>query len=402
LPKKITTTQAIWIVKDLKDLPLTKTPTFNLPQSNGQPVLTLDLDALAQNYTYLCTEANGAQVAGVVKANGYGCGAAAAASRLYQEGCRLFFVATFQEGLSLRAEAKIEEATVAVFNGSTSQEKTSFKLDRLTPVLNSYAEYIDWMEFWQSAGDQADYILHVDTGMNRRGMTLEDAKKIATHSASSEIPPRLVMSHLASADDPSAPFNAEQRRRFKKIEAYFPSLPRSLANSAGIFLGADYCLDVVRPGIALYGGQPVTGQTLPLKPVAHLHAPVIQIHDLEPGESVGYGQTFKVGRKSRIATLPLGYADGILRSIGNNEFRQGFAYLSGRRVPLVGRISMDFTTVDITDVAPKLAQIGTYVEILGCHISVDELGTMAGSFGYEILTGLGDRYRRQYLGNVMS
>lgn len=378
------------------------TPFPDLPEQNSQPVLTIDLPALQSNWRTLRDRAPGARTAGVVKANGYGCGASEVAPALKDAGCNLLFVATVDEALSLRSDTSLDRVTIAILNGCLKKQFSDLKNNRLLPVLNSLSDYRNWASFQRSEGTELPFALHIDTGMNRLGMSAADAETIASDPDFANASVLFAMSHLACADTPNDPKNREQAVAFFKATEPFrkiiPDLPLSLANSAGIYLGSDFCLDIVRPGIGLYGGQPISGRRLPLEPVIHLHAPVLQVRDINPGESVGYGATHVATRKSRVATVPLGYGDGILRAAGN----AGFGFIGDIRVPMVGRVSMDLITLDVTDVPEAGVHQGTWVEILGKNVSVDQLGAAAGSFGYEILTGLGDRYTKRYINPASS
>ncbi len=370
---------------------------IDLPASDGRPVLTIDLAAVQANWRLIRNSAHGARTAGVVKAGGYGCDAIHVARALKAAGCDLLFVASADEGRALRQDPQLDDIEVCVFYGCMKGDELDFKNNRLTPVHNSLDDYERWKPFWPGEPDPAPFALHIDTGMNRLGMSANDAATIAADPDFKSAPIVFAMSHLASANSPQSLQNDEQRKAFAAaasgLKTVHPGLPLSLANSAGVFLGADYCLDIVRPGIALYGGQPISARQLPLEPVVHLHAPILQVHHVGAGETVGYGGTHTTARKSRIATLPLGYADGILRAASN----QGSGFINGVKVPMVGRISMDLTTVDITDVPEIDAQPGSYVEILGKNVTIDQLGAASGSFGYEILTGLGNRYRWRHI-----
>lgn len=370
---------------------------LDLPESNGQPVLTIDLAALKANYLYLRGQACRAKTAGVVKAGGYGCGATEVARALKEVGCDLLFVANTDEGRELREHRDLANIAICVLNGCQKSEEEIFQYNKLIPILNSLDDYKRWMSLRTGRGSPPPFALHFDTGMNRLGMSLEDTATIIGDSHFRPAPIVFAMSHLTSADTPASDHNRQQAEAFtvavSKLRKIHLGLPLSLANSAGIFLGPDYCLDIVRPGIALYGGQPISGRRLPLSPVAHLHAPVLQVRNIEKGESVGYGQSYIAARKSRIATLPLGYADGILSGTGNN----GYGFINGARAPMVGRISMDLITIDVTDFPEENVRPGTYVEILGENVTIDQLGAASGSFGYEILTGLGNRYRRRHI-----
>lgn len=367
--------------------PKNRTVSLSLPDRSAQPVLTIDLGALAANYQTLQALAPSTEIAGVVKADGYGCGAVEVAERLVKEGCKTFFVTNLEEALELRASKSLRSAQIYVFNGCFNEDPNLFLENNLTPILNRVDEVKSWLTFAGEQGETLAYGLHLDTGMNRQGINWTRAGELA------DLKPTLVMSHLASADQPDAPFNEVQRQRFEALSQHFPGARKSLANSAGLHLGSPYHYDLARPGIALYGGEPLADGSARFEPVVHLYAPILQIREIAAGETVGYGETFKAGRKTRIATLPLGYADGIHRSLSN----AGFVYFGEQRLPVVGRVSMDLITVDVTDVEESLLTLGSYLEILGSHISVDDLGRAAGTFGYEVLTSLGTRYQCRYL-----
>lgn len=381
-------------ISTIKARPVTSPSSLTPSEQTGSPLLTIDLGALVENYRTLQSVAPTCEIAGVIKANGYGCGASEVARALVGAGCKSLFVTSLEEAATLRADESLEAATIHVFNGCFNEDKEAFQNKSVIPLLNSQEEWQDWFGFWQSRDHNPPYGLHIDTGMNRQGMSAEDAIAIAENANLSDHAPALVMSHLASADNPGAPLNAEQRKRFEVLTARFKGARFSLANSAGLYLGEGYHFDVARIGVALYGGQPILSKPAPLRPVAHLHAPILQVRKIEAGDTVGYGETFKASRKTTIATLPLGYADGILRSLSG----KGFVYIGDRKAPIVGRISMDLVTIDVTDLPEEAARPGQYVEILGENITVDDLGAAAGSFGYEILTGLGNRYERRYIG----
>jgi alanine racemase len=370
----------------------------DLSPSSGQPVLTIDLGAVQNNWRLMREGAHGARTAGVIKSNGYGCGALEIGQALVGAGCDLLFVATPDEGLELRSHSAFEGVTIAVLNGAPPDREKDFSNNSLVPVINDLNHYKSWMSLQHSEGQPLPFVIHIDTGMNRLGMSAGDAAAIAVDPEFAKSPPLFVMSHLACADTPDHEQNTQQRGAFasaaEPLKQIHPGLPLSLANSAGLYLGPDYCLDIVRPGIALYGGQPISGRRLPLEPVVHLHAPVLQVRDVAQGESVGYGATWKASGKSRIATVPLGYGDGILRAAGN----AGHGFIGKIPVPMVGRVSMDLIALDVTQVPQNDVLPGTWVEILGENADIDQLGTAAGSFGYEILTGLGNRYSRRYVG----
>jgi alanine racemase len=354
------------------------------PGAGAGAVLTIDLAALAENWRTLARHCETAECAAVVKADAYGLGIEPAASALHRAGARTFFVALLSEAERLRAA--LPDAVIYVLNGLPPGTAKRFTALDLRPVLGSPDEIAEWAPTGLPAA------LHIDTGMNRLGLTTEEARAFAAAPTSR---PALVMSHLACADEPDHPLNAVQAARFREIAALFAGVPASLANSAATLLGAPYRFDLCRPGIALYGSNPIPSRQNPMRPVVGLDARIVQVRDVPAGESVGYGAAHIVRRDSRVAVLSLGYADGIIRAGGGSDDHPGAVVMAGGiPCPLIGRISMDLIAVDITD-APGLSR-GERIEILGAHRGVDDLAAAAGTIGYEILTGLGRRYRRVY------
>ncbi|QCI98206.1 alanine racemase [Agrobacterium larrymoorei] len=364
--------------------------------------LTVDLGALADNWRDMQRRSGKARTAAVVKADAYGMGIEDCGSTLYHAGARDFFVATVSEGATLRPHAP--EARIFVLSGIwPGQERDVFAND-LVPVIASEEQ----LSFWTSAlADRGDhpFALHVDTGFNRLGLPLEDALYLAddpTRPAS--LDPVLVMSHLASADTPSSPMNKAQLESFRRVSAAFEGIESSLSASAGIFLGSDYHFDLTRPGIALYGGEAVNEMNNPMRPVAKAEARIIQIREAGEGQTVSYGGTYQLKRASRLAIAAVGYADGYHRSLSGSgiplrEMGRGGAegFINGYRVPVAGRVTMDLTIFDVTDVPENAIRAGDYIELFGPNVTVDEVARAAGTIGYEMLTGLGLRYERQYL-----
>lgn len=360
--------------------------------------LTIDLDALAANYRLLRERGGRAEAGAAIKADGYGLGAVAVARRLMHEGCRTFFVAFLDEALDLRAAGgPLENARIYVLNGPAPGGAADHVAARAWPILNTLQDISVWTEHAAATGKRLPALLHFDTGMNRLGLTREEAAALDAHApllAGLEL--RGLMTHLACADEPDSPFNAVQMERFRALAERFPGVPLSLANSAAIFLGPDYAADLTRPGIGIYGGNPFVNAPNPMTPVVTLEAPIIQIRHVPEGESVGYGRTYRAGRSRRIATLPVGYADGYVRAIGN----RGHVWGAGRRLPVVGRVSMDLMTVDISEVPENALKPGDFVELIGTRVSADEAGQAGGTFSYEMLTNLGKRYVRRYQGET--
>ncbi len=336
-----------------------------------EAVLSIDLGAIVGNWRRLVA-AHGAPCAGVLKADGYGLGAAPVGRALAAAGCRHFFVAHLAEGLALRA-ALGPGPLVAVLNGFGAGADGAAGL---TPVLNSLADV--------AAHQGRPGILQLDTGMARLGVPPAEWGQLAG------LAPLLLMTHLASADRPDHPLNAMQAGRFAAASTGFPGVATSLAASSGIFLGPGFASDLARPGAALYGLNPTPGLPNPMLPVVRLEAPVLQLREIPPGTPVGYGATWVAERPTRVATVAAGYADGYPRALSG----KAIASFQGQPVPLIGRVSMDLTTFDVTDL-PGLRP-GDALTLIGPGCTPDELAERAGTIGYEILTSLGARYRRQY------
>ena len=343
--------------------------------------LEVNLDALAGNYRLLQNAHALKNSAAVVKANAYGLGVAAVSRRLWQEGCREFFVATLEEGVKLRAV--LPEAVIGIFSGVFEGEEKTCAAHNLTPVLNT----IDMVQRWKAFGQRAS-IVHVDTGMTRLGLTHAEAEK-AAGLVQGDTP--LIMSHLACANEPQNPKNAEQLSRFNAALALFPGSQGSLANSAGMFLPTEFHFDIGRPGCALYGIAPHEG-TNPMAHVATLSAPIIQVRTLDRNESVGYGGTHLASKGSRIAVVALGYADGYSRLLSN----KGFAYIAGKKLPVVGRVSMDMVTVDIGELTDTQLGDAPRAEFINAQQAVDDVAASIGTIGYEVFTSIGARVKRSY------
>jgi alanine racemase len=355
-------------------------------------VLTVDLDAVAGNYRKLAARADPAGCAAVVKADAYGLGMAEVAPALAAAGCTDFFVAHLNEGAALRA--LLPDAAIYVLNGALAGAEPEFRRHGLRPVLNNLAA----LDAWAALGRTAKPLpaaLHLDSGMSRLGLDDDEVGALAGAPERLEgVDLQLVMSHLACSELPDHPLNAEQLARFRAARGRLPATPASLANSSGIFLGADYRFDMVRPGAALYGVNPLPGQPNPMAPAVRLQACILQVRGIDSPRTVGYGATHRAARPSTIATIALGYADGYLRSLGN----RGTCLIGEHRVPVVGRISMDLVTLDVTGVPDGLARPGAVVDVIAPEHPVDAVADEAGTIGYEILTGLGRRYQRRYIG----
>ncbi len=355
--------------------------------------LTVDLGAVRRNYRRLVAELNGIACAGVVKANAYGLGADRVAPALWAEGCRIFFVATIEEAVHLRTV--LPDATVACLNGLLTGTEEFFHHHRIVPVLNALDQIAHWRTHAGRIGAPLPAMLHVDTGMSRLGLDAgEFDRLVETPTLLDGVEWLYLMSHLACADDPDHPMNAEQLNRFRRVRQYLPhKMAASLANSSGVFLGADYHFDLARPGIGVYGGRPAAGRPNPLECPIRIEARILQVRDVARGDAVGYGAGWIAERTSRIATLAAGYADGYLRSLSS----LGRVSLGGHLCPVVGRVSMDLVTVDVTDVPTALAHPGAVAELLGPDVLPDDMADAAGTIGYELLTSLGNRYLRHYV-----
>jgi alanine racemase len=346
---------------------------------NPAATLRVDLDALAANFHTLAAEAAGAQVCPVVKADGYGLGAVPVAQRLYGEGARAFFVARLSEGEALRAALPQPDAVIHILDGAPAGSESRLLAARLSPVLSSLNQARAW------SGPAA--ALHVDTGMNRLGVGVDDALTLAK----SGFRPSLIMSHLGRAEDPGQARNTDQLARFRPVRDAFPDALASLAASAGIFLGADYRFEAVRPGISLYGGGPREVPDPRIQAVATLTAPVLQVCDLKAGEAVGYGTMFTAPHPMRIAVVGAGYADGIIRA----AHRTAHAFVTGAVAPFVV-VTMDLIALDIS--ACPDVKIGDEAELLGPNALLDDLAKASGSVAHECLVHLGRRAQRTYLG----
>ena len=363
--------------------------------NRSSATLTIDLDAVAANYRRLQAEAPTAEVAPVIKTDAYGLGALPVARRLAAEGARSFFVAHPGEGIDLRERGLLADATIYVLESLAGEAPALLLAHGLVPALATPADIAAWAAEAKRRGGPLPCALHLDTGMNRLGLPLHDAERLAmTAGALDGLDIRLLMSHLACADEPQNPMNEAQRKNFDGALGSMSNTLRSLSNSSGIFLGAAYHYHLVRPGMALYGLNPTRGHPNPMKPVVRLAAPILQIREIDRGGSVGYGATYRAGGRTRVATVGVGYGDGFPRALGD----RGWGFLRGVRVPIIGRISMDFVTLDVTGVGPEPARVGEAVELLGANVTADDQGIAAGSVGYEILTNLGRRYARHYLG----
>ncbi|MBM3544918.1 MAG: alanine racemase [Alphaproteobacteria bacterium] len=372
--------------------------TAGAGEAHETAILTIDLDALAANYHRLRELAGTAECAAVVKADAYGIGMAQAAPVLWRAGCRTFFVATLTEAKALRA--LLPDAVIYVFSGLLPGTAEIYRAHDLRPVLNSLEEIKEWAEYGRSVGAKLPCAVHIDSGMNRLGLSADEVDAVsATRDLWPALTLSLVMSHLACADDPDHPKSGTQRKAFDRLRALLPQAIASLANSAGILLGADYAYDMVRPGIALYGGHPRRQGPNPFRPVVHLAGRILQVRNVAAGETVGYGATRSFKRPARIATVASGYADGVLRALSAGDDADGLVVsIAGHAAPVIGRVSMDLITIDVTAVPEEHSRRGAFVELIGPNVTAQEFAARAGTIDYEVLTSLGRRALRRYIG----
>ncbi|HKF07176.1 MAG TPA: alanine racemase [Xanthobacteraceae bacterium] len=372
-------------------------PTASADSAEAGGILTIDLGALAANWKMLASTTVPVECAAVVKGDGYGCGLEPVTRTLSRAGCSTFFVADVAEGRRVRAVAS--DAAIYVLNGLIPGSAQAFAADYLRPVINSATELAEWDAFVATRNWRGGAALHVDTGMNRLGITPEEAVAIAPRLQSENHGFTLVMSHLACAEIPDHPMNDRQIRLFREIRILYRGVASSLANSSGIFLGGGAYCDLVRPGVALYGVNPTPGKANPMRPVVELKGRVIQVRAVNKGESVGYGAAFTATRPSRVAIVALGYADGYLRSASAAKGKPpAQVIIAGKRCPIAGRVSMDVLAVDVTDLADGTVRRGDLATLIGDGMSVDDVAAAMGTIGYEVLTHLGRRYHRVYTG----
>lgn len=356
--------------------------------------LNIDLGQIQANYQLIDNLVGYTHCAAVVKANAYGLGCVEVARALRTVNCRHFFVASVDEGIELRAA--LDDVAIYVLNGAMPTDSEELAASRLTPVLNSLSQIQRWSRLAELAKRALPAAVHLDTGMNRTGLSASETEKLLAQPWLLEnIDVVLVMSHLASAEIGHSPQNTQQLRRFKTHRSRLQLGRASLANSAGVFLGAAYHFDLVRCGVALYGGNPYLEQTNPMNAVVSVTAPILQIREVNVGDTVGYGATFAFNAVGKVATVALGYADGFLRSSSSGAY----AYIGSKRVPIIGRVSMDLITLDVSEVPESLLAEGALVELVGPNVSIDQAAQQAGTIAHEFLALLGNRYRRNYVLN---
>jgi alanine racemase len=370
-------------------------PAAALAAASG--ILTIDLDAIVANWRKLEKTAVPAECAGVVKADAYGCGIEPVSRALAAVGCKTFFVATLEEARLLRAT--LPAATIYALNGFFQNTGDAYARIDCRPVIGDLNELAEWDVFCRRSGWTGGAAIQIDTGINRLGLTVAEAQGIIPRINAGDHGITLVMSHLVSAELVNNPTNARQLSAFREIASLFTNVQASLSNSSGIYLGAQFQFDMVRPGAALYGINPTPEADNPMQPVAELKARIVQIRNLEKGETVGYGGTWTARRPTKLAIVAAGYADGYFRAGSANDGTRGAeVVVAGKRCPVAGRISMDLMAVDVTDLPPNTARRGHMVTLIGEGVTVDELAHHFGTIGYEVMTSLGRRYARVYKG----
>jgi alanine racemase len=351
-------------------------------------LLEIDLQAIAANYRAIKSQVGRADVAAAVKADAYGLGMDRVAPALWSAGCTNFFVATLEEGAALRQT--LSEARIHVLNGIFAGQETAFSAYQLTPVLNNFDQARLWRDFASEQATMTAPVLHIDTGMNRLGTPMAQVEKII---ALPDLRLGGVMSHLACADTPDHPLNAQQLSSFQAVARMFPNIPASLANSAGVFLGTEFHFDMVRVGIGLFGEGLSRLSRDFLQPVIRLRSRILQERMVPAGQTVGYEATYEAKIEKRIITIATGYADGFRTGISN----RGHVMIGAEKARIVGRVSMDLMTIDVTDLPHQLTTPGNWVELIGPGMSVEVVAQAGNMIPYELLTSLGNRFSRVYL-----
>src|SRR5947199_8224526 len=358
-------------------------------------ILTVDLDAIVANWRKLEKTAVPAECAAVIKADAYGCGADPVARALARAGCKTFFVATLEEARAARVA--LPSAVIYVLDGFLQNCGDAYAKIDARPVIGDLNELAEWDVFCRRSGWRGGAAIHIDTGMNRLGLTVSEAQGIVPRINAGDHGITLVMSHLACAEALHHSINARQLASFREIASLFSGVPSSLSNSSGIFLGPHFQFDLARPGAALYGINPTPEADNPMQPVVDLKARILHIRNIERGDCVGYGGTWTARRPTRLAIVSAGYADGYFRAGGSSDGTRGAeVVVAGKRCPIAGRVSMDLMAIDVTDLDKGAARRGHMVTLLGEGITVDELAHHFGTIGYEVLTSLGPRYARLY------
>jgi alanine racemase len=369
--------------------------TAGPPAAQAGGILTVDLAAIVANWSMLGHRATPAECAAVIKADAYGCGIEQVVAALAKAGCKTFFVADLSE--ARRARSVVSEPAIYVLNGLLPGTAGSYADIRARPVIGDMVELAEWDAFCATQAWHGGAALHVDTGMNRLGISVSEAVALAPRIRAENHGIRLLMSHLVCAERPEHPLNARQIGAFREVRILYRGIPASLANSSGIFLGAAAHCDMVRPGVALYGVNPTPKQSNPMQPVVGLQARIVQVRNVPRGETVGYDAGWTAKRATRIAVVAVGYADGYLRAASASDEAPGAeAIVASQRCPLAGRVSMDLLAIDVTELPKSAVRRGDLATLIGGEITVDALANAAGTIGYEVLTSLGRRYHRVY------
>ncbi|HXD44681.1 MAG TPA: alanine racemase [Pseudolabrys sp.] len=377
--------------------PATAAVTAGPPAAETGGILTIDLAAIEANWRALGRRAMPSECAAVVKADAYGLGLEPVAKRLARAGCRSFFVADLAEARALRAA--VPGHAIYVLDGLLPNTAAAFAEVNARPVIGSLVELAEWDAFCSGQGWHGGAALHVDTGMNRLGISVDEAAALAPRIRAENHGITLLMSHLACADQAENPLNQKQMGLFREVRLLYRGIPASIAASSGIFLGNPAHCDMVRPGAALYGVNPTPGKTNPMQPAVELKAHVLSVRTIGKGETVGYGAVWTARHAARIAIIAAGYADGYLRSASATDEAPGSdVMIAGKRCPLAGRISMDLLAVDVSALPEKAVRRGDLVTLIGDDVTLDDVALKAGTIGYEILTSLGRRYHRVYRG----
>ena len=376
-------------------LPLESVPASGPPAAEAGGLLTIDLAAIEANWKALARRAMPAECAAVIKADAYGCGIEPVGTILGKAGCKTFFVADLLEARRLRHIAP--EPTIYVLNGLMPGTAESFADLHVRPVIGSLTELAEWDAFVATSGWQGGAALHVDTGMNRLGLSPDEAAALAPRIRADAHGITLLMSHFVSAEEENHPLNDKQIKLFREIRILYRGTPSSLANSSGVFLGSAAHCDMIRPGAALFGVNPTPKRNNPMQSVVELRGRIAAVRDVKRGETVGYNAGWTTKRDTHIAIVAVGYADGYLRAASASDARLGAeVVIAGQRCPLAGRVSMDLLAVDVTDLPGGAVKRGDLATLIGDGISVDDLAASANTIGYEVLTSLGRRYHRVY------
>ena len=376
-------------------LALERVTTSGPPAAEAGGVLTIDLTAIEANWKSLARRAMPSECAAVIKADGYGCGIEPVATVLAKAGCKTFFVADLFE--ARRVRAVVQEPTVYVLNGLMPGTAATYAALHVRPVIGSMSELAEWDAFVTNNDWRGGAALHVDTGMNRLGISPGEAAALAARIRSENHGITLLMSHFASSEVPDHPLNEKQIKLFREIRMLYRGISASISNSSGVLLGSAAHCDMVRPGAALFGVNPMPGRNNPMRPVIELRGRVIALRDVMKGETVGYNAGWTAKRATSIAIVGVGYADGYLRAASASDIVRGAnVIVAGKRCPLAGRVSMALIAIDITDVPNGAVKRGDMATLIGDDITVDDFAATAGTIGYEVLTSLGKRYHRIY------